>query len=62
MTFFVKCAGCGGIYDAERAKSCPACGTGDITPRTRWSKTDYENESREAQRCLGKQEKEGMQE
>ena len=42
MTFPVKCAGCGAIYDSADQKRCPLCGTESIKPRLMWSRKDFE--------------------
>lgn len=47
MTAFpVKCAGCGSIYDCNDNRKCPSCGTVSITPRSWWSRKDFENADR----------------
>jgi rRNA maturation endonuclease Nob1 len=44
--FPVKCAGCGSIYDCNGNRKCPSCGTVSITPRSWWSRKDFENADR----------------
>ena len=41
IPFYVKCAGCGRIYDSKHLR-CPECDCGQIVKRMFWSKEDLE--------------------